>query len=76
MLAIHSSTEDGCSLGRSKMISGLFPLQEFVLVAQVTIPDELGPTAPDADYRSGYPPVQTLPVEYQGHLVECGTDRN
>ena len=58
------------------MISGLFPLQEFVLVAQVTIPDELGPTAPDADYRSGYPPVQTLPVEYQGHLVECGTDRN
>eukprot|EP00434_Breviolum_minutum_P031301 symbB.v1.2.027681.t1/scaffold2853.1/size68855/9 len=37
---------------------------------QVTIPDGLGPTAPDADYRSGYPPAQTLPVEYQGYRYQ------
>lgn len=33
--------------------------------AEVTVPDELGAVLP-ADYRSGYPPVQTMPVEYQG----------
>lgn len=37
---------------------------------QVTVPDGLGPVAPDADYRSGYPPVQTMPVEYQGYRYQ------
>ena len=38
----------------------------FPDLSQVTVPDGLGPVAPDGDYRSGYPPLQTMPVEYQG----------
>lgn len=36
---------------------------------QVTVPDEFGAVLP-ADYRSGYPPVQTMPVEYQGYRYQ------
>lgn len=52
-------------------MQGLLSLQRFgehvlpQLLVQVTVPDALGPVAPE-DYRSGYPPVQTMPVEYQG----------
>lgn len=38
-------------------------------LVQVTVPDALGPVAPE-DYRSGYPPMQTMPVEYQGESTK------